>query len=111
MLAPGFAEDAVRFGLAVELTRITFPYLLLVSLVTPVWWHPQRSVALRCSRGRAYSAQLAMIATLALAAFFPTPGQAAAWGVLLAGILELLLVGGDALRHDVLASAALAEMG
>src|SRR2546428_11506259 len=33
LLAPGFATDPGRFALAVELTRITFPYLLLVSLV------------------------------------------------------------------------------
>lgn len=34
LLAPGFNEDPSRFALATELTRITFPYLLLVSLVT-----------------------------------------------------------------------------
>src|SRR5215470_8310625 len=34
LLAPGFSDDPSRFPLAVELTRITFPYLLLVSLVT-----------------------------------------------------------------------------
>src|ERR1700681_2487713 len=34
LLAPGFSTDPGRFSLAVELTRITFPYLLLVSLVT-----------------------------------------------------------------------------
>src|SRR5258708_2230315 len=34
LLAPGFSEDPGRFALAVELTRITFPYLLLISLVT-----------------------------------------------------------------------------
>ena len=34
LLAPGFSDDPGRFALAVELTRITFPYLLLVSLVT-----------------------------------------------------------------------------
>ena len=33
-LAPGFGKDPARFALAVELTRITFPYLLLVTLVT-----------------------------------------------------------------------------
>lgn len=32
-LAPGFSEDRDKFDLAVELTRITFPYLLLVSLL------------------------------------------------------------------------------
>ena len=34
VLAPGFNDDPDRFALATELTRITFPYLLLVSLVT-----------------------------------------------------------------------------
>src|SRR5258707_7353464 len=34
LLAPGFSKDPERFRLAVELTRITFPYLLLVTLVT-----------------------------------------------------------------------------
>src|SRR5262249_21357005 len=34
LLAPGFSDDPGRFTLAVELTRITFPYLLLMSLVT-----------------------------------------------------------------------------
>src|SRR5258708_14617287 len=34
LLAPGFSQDPERFRLAVELTRITFPYLLLVTLVT-----------------------------------------------------------------------------
>jgi putative peptidoglycan lipid II flippase len=34
LLAPGFSKDPGRFELAVTLTRITFPYLLLVTLVT-----------------------------------------------------------------------------
>jgi len=41
-----------------------------------------------------------MMATLALAAFFPNAGHAAAWGVLIAGFLEALLVGADQSRHD-----------
>tara|TARA_B100001093_G_scaffold411763_1_gene401295 strand:+ start:535 stop:2061 length:1527 start_codon:yes stop_codon:yes gene_type:complete len=32
IIAPGFVEDNVKFNLAVELTRITFPFLLFVSL-------------------------------------------------------------------------------
>jgi putative peptidoglycan lipid II flippase len=40
--------------------------------------------------------------TLAVAFLFPTPGHAAAWGVLIAGVLEFLLVGGDTLRNGVL---------
>src|SRR4026207_2567237 len=34
LLAPGFRTDPTRFDLAVTLTRITFPYLLLMVLVT-----------------------------------------------------------------------------
>jgi putative peptidoglycan lipid II flippase len=32
VIAPGFIEDNIKFNLAVELTRITFPFLLFVSL-------------------------------------------------------------------------------
>ena len=32
LIAPGFQADAEKFNLAVELTRITFPFLLFVSL-------------------------------------------------------------------------------
>ena len=32
LIAPGFYEDVEKFGLAVELTRITFPFLFFVSL-------------------------------------------------------------------------------
>ena len=32
IIAPGFLEDQIKFNLVVELTRITFPFLLFVSL-------------------------------------------------------------------------------
>ena len=32
IIAPGFSEDQIKFNLAIELTRITFPFLLFVSL-------------------------------------------------------------------------------
>ena len=32
IIAPGFAENQIKFDLAVELTRVTFPFLLFVSL-------------------------------------------------------------------------------
>ena len=34
LLAPGFRDDPTKFDLAVALTRITFPYLLFITLVT-----------------------------------------------------------------------------
>jgi len=40
-----------------------------------------------------------MMATMALAAFFPSPGHAAAWGVLISGFLQYFLLAGDLARH------------
>ncbi|MBI3436405.1 MAG: murein biosynthesis integral membrane protein MurJ [Proteobacteria bacterium] len=102
LLAPGFASDPARFALAVEFTRITFPYLLLVTLVT--LYGGMLNVLGRFATAAAAPIllNLSMMATLALAVFFPTIGHAAAWGVLLAGCLEVALVGADAARCGVL---------
>jgi putative peptidoglycan lipid II flippase len=99
LLAPGFSKDPSRFTLAVELTRITFPYLLLVSLVTLYGGILNALARFAAPAAAPILLNLSMMMTLALAAFFPTPGHAAAWGVLIAGVLEFLLVGGDALRN------------
>jgi putative peptidoglycan lipid II flippase len=102
LLAPGFSKDPVRFALAVDLTRITFPYLLLVSLVTLYGGILNALDRFAAAAAAPILLNLSMMMTLALAAFFPTAGHAAAWGVLLAGFLEFLLVGGDAARQGVL---------
>src|SRR6266568_3135562 len=104
LLAPGFSKDPGRFALAVELTRITFPYLLLVTLVTLYGGILNALHRFAAAAAAPILLNLAMIAALAFAAFFPTAGHAAAWGVLIAGLLEVLLVGGDALRSDVMAT-------
>ncbi|MCG7392518.1 murein biosynthesis integral membrane protein MurJ [Microvirga sp. ACRRW] len=92
LLAPGFAEDPAKFELAVSLTRITFPYLLLITVVTIY-------SAILNAHDRFWAAAAApvllnvtMIAALAVAFLFPNAGYAAAWGVTAAGIFELLLV-------------------
>ena len=102
LLAPGFSKDPGRFALAVELTRITFPYLLLVSLVTLYGGILNALDRFAAAAAAPILLNLSMMMTLALAAFFPTAGHAAAWGVLVAGIFEFLLVAGDAARGGVL---------
>src|SRR5205814_8988669 len=99
LLALGFAKEPEQFALAVELTRITFPYLLLVSLVTLYSGILNALARFAAAAAAPVLLNICMIMTLAVAAFFPTPGHAAAWGVLIAGLLELLLVGGDTLRN------------
>src|SRR5882672_7853423 len=99
ILAPGFTEDAEQRRLAIELTRITFPYLLLITLVT--LYGGMLNVMHRFASAAAASIflNISMIATLAVAAFFPTAGHAAAWGVLISGFLQYFLLAGDLARH------------
>jgi len=99
LLAPGFTHDAEQRNLAIELTRITFPYLLLITLVT--LYGGMLNVMHRFASAAAASIflNIAMMATLAIAAFFPTVGHAAAWGVLISGFLQYFLLAGDLARH------------
>ncbi|MEX2648337.1 MAG: murein biosynthesis integral membrane protein MurJ [Alphaproteobacteria bacterium] len=103
VLAPGFIGDPARFDLAVELTRITFPYLLLLSLVALLG-------ALLNAMGRfaAFAAaplllNLGMIGALlvALASHGSAP-VALAWGVALAGLAQFLMLVFVAHLHGVL---------
>ncbi|HEY8353627.1 MAG TPA: murein biosynthesis integral membrane protein MurJ [Methylophilaceae bacterium] len=89
--APGFADDAAKFSLTVDLLRIIFPYILLISLVslaggllntygrftvpafTPVWLN----VAF-------------IVAALLFADDFNPPVKVLAWAVFVGGVLQLL---------------------
>jgi putative peptidoglycan lipid II flippase len=104
LLAPGFSREPQQFALAVNLTRITFPYLLLITLVT--LWGGILNAMHRFAAAAAAPIllNLAMMATLALAAFFPGAGYAAAWGVLISGVLQAALVGGATMRAGVMTS-------
>src|ERR1700761_3461208 len=99
LLAPGFTDEPEQRRLAIELTRITFPYLLLITLVT--LYGGMLDVMHRFASAAAASIflNISMMATLALAAFFPTAGHAAAWGVLISGFLQYFLLAGDLHRH------------
>jgi putative peptidoglycan lipid II flippase len=101
LLAPGFADDPGRFGLAVDLTRITFPYLLLIAVVT-LYGGILNAIGRFASAAAApILFNLSIMAALALAWFFPSAGHAAAWGVLIAGCLEVLLLAADVTRQGV----------
>jgi putative peptidoglycan lipid II flippase len=102
VLAPGFHDDPGRFSLAVELTRITFPYLLLITLVTLYGGILNSLQRFAAAAAAPILLNVALIGALLVAWLFPTPGHAAAWGVLIAGVLEAALVGGDAWRKGVL---------
>jgi len=101
LLAPGFSREPQQYQLAISLTRITFPYLLLITLVT--LWGGILNALHRFAAAAAAPIllNLAMIGTLAFSKQFGGAGYAAAWGVLISGVLQALLVGGDTWRAGV----------
>jgi putative peptidoglycan lipid II flippase len=102
VLAPGLSDDPSRYPLAVALTRVTFPYLLLITMVTLYGGILNALQRFAAAASASILLNLAMIATLLTVWLFPNAGYAAAWGVLISGVLQLLLVGGDAWRSGAL---------
>lgn len=91
IFAPGYLNDPEKFALLTDLTRITFPYLLLISLtgfagailnaydrfaipaITPIFLN------------------VFMISGALLASdYFPSPAYALAWSILAGGVFSLL---------------------
>lgn len=99
LLAPGLTDDPERFELAVALTRITFPYLALISLETLIAGTLNANHRFAAAAAAPVLLNISMIGTLLMAGLFPTAGHAAAWGVLAAGILQALFVAADAERN------------
>jgi putative peptidoglycan lipid II flippase len=97
LLAPGFAGE--RFDLAVTFTRITFPYLALISLETLIAGTLNANQRFAAAAAAPVLLNISMVGTLLMAGLFPTSGHAAAWGVLIAGVLQTLFVAADAERN------------
>ena len=93
VFAPGFAANPEKFALAVDLARISFPYLMLICLAALL------SGALNGMEHFAAAAAapvlynlFAIAALLGLTPFVPTVGHAAAWGVSVSGVVQLGLL-------------------
>ncbi len=101
-LAPGFEADGDRYGLAVELSRITFPYLMFISLAA-LFSGVLNSIGRFAAAAFApIILNLVLITALLLASLHPaTPAHALAWGVFAAGILQLGWVAVAAKRNGM----------
>lgn len=90
--APGFADDSGKFELTVALTRITFPYILFMSLVALAG-----GILNTWSRFAlpAFTPVLLNLSFIAMALFaapyFDPPVMALAWAVFIGGLLQLLI--------------------
>ena len=93
VLAAGFLRDPHKFALTVALSRIAFPYLLLIclaALLSGVLNGLHRFVA-AAAAPLLYNA-FSIGAMLLLSPYVPTVGHALAWGVSLSGVAQLVLL-------------------
>ena len=102
LLAPGFVDEPEKYKLAVMLTRITFPYLLLISIVTLFSGILNAHNRFAIAAGAPVLLNLAILTALYLAFLFPSAAHAAAWGITVSGILQLVLVGYEAYKIKLL---------
>ena len=93
IIAPGFAKDPSKYELLIELSRITFPYLLFISLVTLL------SGVLNSFNKFAIGAASPILLNLSFILFmlsfeevFATKGHMLSWAVFFAGILQLIFL-------------------
>ena len=90
-LAPGLADEPATFALAVEFGRITFPYLLFISLVALYGGVLNSVEHFGEVAATPILLNLALIAVvLGLTPVMPNGGYAAATGVFIAGLVQFL---------------------
>lgn len=90
VFAPGFTDDPEKFGLASDMLRITFPYLLLISLTAFAGAILNSYDRFAVPAFTPVLLNLVMIgAAIFLSPLMDTPVMALAWGVFIAGAIQL----------------------
>ncbi len=103
VITPGFAAIPGKLELATELTRITFPYILLISLVAMISGVLNSVGRFGAAAATPIILNLCLIGALLVGAErLETPGHALAWGVAAAGLLQFLWVAHAAKRAEVM---------
>jgi putative peptidoglycan lipid II flippase len=93
LIAPGFFQDPEKFALTVSLNRIMFPYIFFISLVALASGVLNAMGRFAAPAAAPLLLNLSMIASVAVSCtfFHVAPSYALAWGVVAAGVLQLIL--------------------
>ena len=110
-IAPGFNDDPSRYDLAVDLSRITFPYLVMISLTALLGGvlNAHNKFAPFAAAPILFNLSL-IIALLYFTNFTQNAGYAMAYGILLAGVTQLLLLFYFIFRNNIKITFKLPEM-
>lgn len=91
IFAPGFIDDPTRFGLTAVMLRITFPYILFISLAAYVGGILNTYGKFGIPAFTPNLLNLALIgAAIFIAPYFAEPVTALAWGIFIGGAAQLL---------------------
>ncbi len=103
-IAPGFADDSDKFALTIELTRLTFPYLMFMALTAMASGMLNSLEKFAAAAAAPILLNVSFIITLGLLAFdlLGAPGQSLAWAVSLAGICQFIWVAAACRRAGIL---------
>ncbi|WP_317683600.1 murein biosynthesis integral membrane protein MurJ [Terasakiella sp. A23] len=102
LFAPGFMEDPAKFDLAVHLTRITFPYLLFISLVSLMAGVLNSLNKFAAAAATPVLLNICLIgAILGLTPHMETPGHALAWGVFAAGVVQFVWLFWNCMKNNM----------
>ncbi len=103
-IAPGFVDEPDKFALTIELTQITFPYLMFMMLTAML-------AGILNSNGRFAAAAAAPILlnlmfigalTMLAIGLLPLPGHALAWAVAISGVLQFAWLSIVCAHHGVM---------
>lgn len=102
LFAPGFSDNPQQFELAVTLSRITFPYILFISLASLLSGILNSMGKFAVPAAAPIILNLTMIvALLMVTADWVAPGKGLAWAVFVAGILQLGWLWGFCFMQDM----------
>ena len=96
-IAPGFADTPEKYDLTVLLTRIAFPYLLCMSLVALLSGLLNALGKFTAAAAAPIVLNVVLISAIALAVYLgvgntPDAGIILAWGVAIAGVVQLMVL-------------------
>ena len=105
-IAPGFADTPDKYDLAVLLTRIAFPYLLCMSLVALLSGMLNALDKFAAAAAAPIVLNIILISAIGLAAYLDQgntsgAGVILAWGVAIAGVVQLILLAMSAARSGM----------
>ena len=93
LIAPGFIENQIKFDLAVELTRITFPFLLFVSLSSFFAGILNSNNKFAAAAAAPIILNLVLIISLVVSYIFNLNyAEQLSYGVTIAGVIQLIFL-------------------